>query len=161
MTERSCRRTHGRTDGHAPPTLALFLPCLPELLSSCPGVLSGCFVAPGRELIVRFQQLPADPGDGSAAARPGAGTTWTGFRHLASRKEAERQRRSIPSAPKANKRHRLAPAAAETLGSDVGLGRSHGHPLTRSKRASGVRPPRAARRGSGLYREQPPPRQQL
>lgn len=61
------------------------------------------------------------PGDNSAATRPGSGTTWTRFRHLASRKEGGRQRGSIPSAPKANTLHRLTPAAVETCRNDPGF----------------------------------------
>lgn len=65
------------------------------------------------ELIVHFQQQPGDPGDNSVATRPGTGTTWTRFRHLASHKEGGRQRGSIPSAPKTNKLHRLTPAGRD------------------------------------------------
>lgn len=81
------------------------------------------------ELIVHFQQQQGDPGDNSAATRPGTGTTWTRFRHLASRKEGGRQRGSIPSAPKANKLHRLTPAATETCRNDLGFGKSRGDKL--------------------------------
>lgn len=78
---------------------------------------------------MHFQQQPGDPGDNSAATRPGTGTTWTRFRHLASHKEGGRQRGSIPSAPKANKLHRLTPAAVDTCRNDLGFSRSHGDKL--------------------------------
>ena len=81
------------------------------------------------KLIVHFQQQPGDPGDNSADTQPGTGTTWTCFRHLASHKEGGRQRGSIPSAPTANKPHRLTPVAAETCRSDLGFSRSHGDKL--------------------------------
>lgn len=77
--------------------------CLPGLLSSClEGFVWLFFFSPPSfswECIVYFQQQLPDPGDNSAATRPGAGTTWTRFRHLASHKEGGKQRGSIPSAP--------------------------------------------------------------
>lgn len=81
------------------------------------------------ELIVHFQQQPGDPGDNSAATWPGTSTTWTRFRHLASHKEGGRQSGSIPSAPKANKLHRLTPAATKTCRNYLGCSRSHGDEL--------------------------------
>lgn len=104
---------------------------LPGLPSSCwerGGGLAFLFslsLSLSWELIVHFQQQQGDPGDNSGATRPGTGTTWTRFRHLASRKEGGRQRRSIPSAPKANKLHRLTPAATETCRNDLGSSKSH------------------------------------
>lgn len=109
--------------------------CLPRLLSSCWGVLFGFifFFFPllslSWELIVHFQQQPGDPGDNSAATWPGTGTTWMRFRHLASHKEGGKQSGSIPSAPKANKLHRLTPAATKTCRNYLGCSRSHGDEL--------------------------------
>lgn len=80
--------------------------------------------------IVHFQQQPSDPGDNSAATRPGTCTSWTRFRHLASRKEGGRDTKgSIPSAPKANKWHRLTAAATETCRNYLGFTGSHGDKL--------------------------------
>lgn len=73
--------------------------CLPGLLSSClEGFVWLFFFFPPSfswECIVYFQQQPADPGDNSAATRPGTGTTWTHFRHLASHKEGGRETKGI------------------------------------------------------------------
>lgn len=61
---------------------------------------------------------------------PGTCRTWTRFSHLASREEGGRDTKgSIPSAPEANKWHRLTPAATETCRNYLGFTRSHGDKL--------------------------------
>lgn len=127
-----CEQCQHRSQGIVPATLwagqlAQQGPACPGLLSSCHRVLFDFFFffSLSWKLIVHFQQQQGDPGDNSAATRPGTSTTWTRFRHLASHKEGGKQRGSIPSAPEANKLHRLTPAAAETCRNDLGFSKAY------------------------------------